>query len=266
MCFIEFLCLEFSLLFSYLTTYGIVHSASNNYLYFLLILFIPLYYIVDVLIYLIYVIITSSLINKKGNYNKYFCHLIKETDIILLHLLHVKIKLSGKELPKEKCLIVANHRSNFDPILFINIFSKEFVCISKKETFKFKFVGNLIRACGYISLDRDNNREAVKSLGLAADYLKNDIASVCIFPEGTRNKTEEPLLEMHAGSFKPAQKANKKIVVCSIKGSKDIKAKLSIKRQYVYINIIDILDPSEYSSTQEIKDKAYNLILEDITK
>ncbi len=265
MCFVEILCLLFSLLFSFLCSNQIVTSTNNYYLYFLMILFIPLFQLVDILIYLIYVALTSKFINKKGEYNKYFCHLLKQTNIILLHLLHVKIKVNGK-LPEGKYLIVANHKSNFDPIIMMNICPTAFICVSKKETFKFPFVGNLIRACGYISLDRENNREAIRSLGKAADILKENKASVCIFPEGTRNKSENTLLEMHAGSFKPALKAEKVTVVCSLKGTKEIKCHPSIKRQMVYVNIIDVLDPKDYTTTNGLRDKAYNLILNDLEK
>ncbi len=263
MCFVEFLCLEFSLLFSYLTTHAIVTANENPKLYWLLILFIIVYYILDLLVYLIYVASISAIFNKKGKYNRYFCHLLKETNMILMHLLHVKIKVNG-EFPNEKYLVVGNHRSNFDPIIMMNISDEAFICISKKETFKFPFVGNLIRAAGYLSLDRENNREAIKTLSKASEILSTDTAIVCIFPEGTRNKTSETLLEMHAGSFKPALKAGKKTVVCSIKGSDKIKCHLSIKPQYVYVNVLAVLDSSAFSSTQELKDKAYNLILNDL--
>lgn len=265
MCFVEFLCLEFSLLFSYLTTHAIVETHENAKLYYLMILFIILYYILDVLVYLIYVATTSAIFNRSDKYNRYFCHLLRETNIILMHILHVKIKVNGK-FPKEKYLLVANHRSNFDPIIMMNISDEAFICVSKKETFKFPFVGNLIRAAGYLSLDRDNNREAIKTLSKASEILSNDTAIVCIFPEGTRNKTNDTLLEMHAGSFKPALKAKKKTVVCSIKGSNKIKCHLSIKRQYVYVNILGILDSTSFESTQELKEKAYNLILNDLKK
>lgn len=263
MCFVEFLCLEFSLLFSYLTCHQIVKSSGNAYLYFLMILFIVIYHILNILVYLIYVATTSAIFNKSGKYNRYFCHLLRETNIILMHLLHVKIKVNGK-FPNEKYLVVANHRSNFDPIIMMNISNEAFICVSKKETFKFPFVGNLIRAAGYLSLDRENNREAVKTLSKASDILTNNTAIVCIFPEGTRNKTDEPLLEMHAGSFKPALKAGKKTVVCSIKQSNKIKCHPSLKRQYVYVNVLDVLDSNDFDSTQDLKDKAYNLILKDL--
>ena len=37
--------------------------------------------------------------------------------------------------------------------------------------------------------------------------IKNDVASIGIYPEGGTNRTEETVLPLHSGSFKIAQKA-----------------------------------------------------------
>ncbi|MFR6589436.1 MAG: 1-acyl-sn-glycerol-3-phosphate acyltransferase [Gallintestinimicrobium sp.] len=42
---------------------------------------------------------------------------------------------------------------------------------------------------------------------LAAIEDKNGV-SICIFPEGTRNRTDAPLLEFHAGSLKSQKRLN----------------------------------------------------------
>ncbi len=48
--------------------------------------------------------------------------------------------------------------------------------------------------------------------------LKNGI-SVCVFPEGTRNKTSASLLEFHDGSLKMAEKSGCPIVPMAINNS-----------------------------------------------
>ena len=46
--------------------------------------------------------------------------------------------------------------------------------------------------------------------------------SICIFPEGTRNRTDAPLLEFHAGSLKIAEKAQCPIVPMTIANAEQI--------------------------------------------
>ena len=53
------------------------------------------------------------------------------------------------------------------------------------------------------------------------DNIKNGI-SMCIFPEGTRNKTEDLMLPFKEGSFKMAEKTGCLIVPMAISGSADI--------------------------------------------
>ena len=51
--------------------------------------------------------------------------------------------------------------------------------------------------------------------------MKNGI-SICIFPEGTRNKVADTFLPFHEGSFKIAQKAGCPIVPITINNSSAI--------------------------------------------
>ena len=55
----------------------------------------------------------------------------------------------------------------------------------------------------------------------AIDKVKNGI-SIFIFPEGTRNTTDAPILDFHKGSFKIAQKSGCPIVPVVINHSRDI--------------------------------------------
>ena len=51
-----------------------------------------------------------------------------------------------------------------------------------------------------------NIKEGMKTILAAIEKAKNGI-SICIFPEGTRNKTADTFLPFHEGSFKIAEKA-----------------------------------------------------------
>ena len=67
-------------------------------------------------------------------------------------------------------------------------------------------------------LDRDNIKEGLKTILQAIEMVKSGI-SVCIFPEGTRNKTADTFLPFHEGSFKIAEKSGAPIIPMTIVNS-----------------------------------------------
>lgn len=72
-------------------------------------------------------------------------------------------------------------------------------------------------------LDRNDLKQGLKTILTAIEKVKSGI-SICIFPEGTRNKNEDELdmLPFHEGSFKIAAKTNCPIIPMAISGSADI--------------------------------------------
>ena len=72
-------------------------------------------------------------------------------------------------------------------------------------------------------LDREDIKQGLKTILQAADYVKSGI-SVCIFPEGTRNKNadETEMLPFHDGSFKIAARAKSPIIPIAISNSANI--------------------------------------------
>lgn len=121
----------------------------------------------------------------------------------LLNKLNINIYVTNKEkLPSDgKYLLVSNHRSVIDPLIVelatknTNLFGH---WISKKELYNSFFFGVFVRNGGAILLDR----EAKQMSGFFSDIKEcvNDGDSIYIFPEGTRNKTQNDLGEFKEGS------------------------------------------------------------------
>lgn len=125
---------------------------------------------------------------------------------------HPKL-IGGEKLPQTPFLFVSNHRSGFDPLSSIFLLRKHNVMfISKPSNLNLPVIGNIGYAAGCLAIDRENDREALKTIITASQYISKGICSIGIYPEGTRNKGEG-LLEFHAGSFKIAQKAKAPVVV-----------------------------------------------------
>lgn len=251
----------------FLSAYLSVYFSMLNSNYYLMFLFIP-FFIIFMILTLILIIIYCDIVcliinNKNHNYNKYADHLVKNLVTILLKILNVKVIKQNFDIVKDdNVLYVANHVSNLDPIVFIKIFKNKLSVVSKPENFKIPFIGPIIKTAGYISINRNSPREGAKAIFKARDFLKNDICNVLIFPEGTRNKTDNILLEMKAGSLKPAFSSNKKIVVCSIHNTKNYKFKLFSHK--VFIKAIKVLDPKDYESDVFAIKEIQNLIVNDL--
>ena len=178
----------------------------------------------------------------------------------------VRTHMSGEELlPKEgRFLLVCNHRSGFDPIVtYPALYDYNVSFISKPSNLKLPFIGPLAYGAGFLPINRENDREALKTILLAASYLKQDFCSMAIYPEGTRSKTAA-LLPFHAGSFKIAQRANVPVVIAAIRGSEQIIGHFLRRPKHVYLDILECVpaDKVKASSTQELAAHSRTLISE----
>ena len=176
----------------------------------------------------------------------------------------VRTHVSGLEkLPKdERFLLVANHRSLFDPLaLFHALRDYNLAYVSKPSNMKLPVLGRIAAGACFLPIDRENNREALKTILCAADYLKRDLCSICIFPEGTRSKTRE-MLPFHHGSFKIAQRGHVPLVVASISGTDKAKKFFFLRPSDVYIDILEVIpaDEARAMKTAELSDHARELI------
>ncbi len=173
------------------------------------------------------------------------------------------VEITGLEkLPEGRFLMVCNHRSYFDPIVKIPIFKDiGMTYVSKPANFKIPIGGKLMHAYGCLSLNRDNNREALVTIKRAADIISSDKASVCIYPEGTRSRKEE-LLPFHAGSFKSAQKAGVPVVAVTLYGTDLVEKNFPFRRTTVKVDITSVIDREfvKTHKTQEVAEAARKII------
>ena len=176
----------------------------------------------------------------------------------------VRVHVSGEEkLPQDgRFLLVANHRSLFDPLSIFHALRKYNIAfVSKPSNMKLPVLGRLAAGDCFLPIDRENAREALKTILCAADYLKRDLCSVCIFPEGTRSKTRQ-MLPFHHGSFKIAQRAGVPLVIASVSGTDLIKKNVLRRFTDVYIDILETVPAEEVSAstTAALSDRARDAI------
>ena len=133
----------------------------------------------------------------------------------ILWLTGARVTVIGEEnVPKDQAVLyVANHRSYFDILLTYSRCPGRTGYVAKKEMERYPLLSNWMHNLYCLFLDREDIKQGLKTILQAADYVKSGI-SVCIFPEGTRNKNSDELdmLPFHDGSFKIATRAKSPII------------------------------------------------------
>lgn len=139
---------------------------------------------------------------------------------VCLKISGVTVTVIGEEnVPKNTAVLyVANHRSYFDILLTYVRVPRPTGYIAKKEMLRYPLLVNWMKNLHCLFLDRQDIKAGMKTILEAIEKVKSGI-SICIFPEGTRNKTPDTFLPFHEGSFKIAEKAGCPIVPICINNS-----------------------------------------------
>lgn len=138
---------------------------------------------------------------------------------LLFFFFFIRLKIKNKELidPRQTYVFVANHLSLLDIPLYARACTNTFRFLSKAELAKIPLMGYVIKNL-YITVDRSDKKDRSKSLDKMKASLDDGI-SVFLAPEGTRNKTKEPLLDFREGAFRLAIKAQVPLAILTIKNS-----------------------------------------------
>lgn len=151
----------------------------------------------------------------------------------------IKVFIKGVEnIPEPPCIFMCNHQSALDIYSLLAKMPLSFRWVAKRELFSIPFLGWAMKKAGYISLDRENPREAIKAINKAAEKIKEG-TTLIIFPEGTRS-LDGKLLPFKKGVFSLALRAGVPIVPAGIKGSSLLQPKgsfIPVKKGVIYINI-----------------------------
>jgi 1-acyl-sn-glycerol-3-phosphate acyltransferase len=112
---------------------------------------------------------------------------------------------------------------------------------------KIPLLGFTMKRAGYIAIDREDPREAVKSIKEAVKKIQNG-SSVVIFPEGTRSR-DGTLQPFRRGGFHLALKSGCDVVPVAIINSRNIvpKGSLRINKGSFALNIGRPISVKDYS-------------------
>lgn len=169
----------------------------------------------------------------------------------------VTIHCFGKEnIPEEQgCLFTPNHQGLFDALILFECLDRPFKAVLKKELMNVFVLKDVIRLLEFDAIDRDNLRASVKTIKKVTKGMESGIDYV-IFPEGTRCKKKNQMLEFKGGTYKTAIDSHKPIVPVALIDCYKVFDNNSIAPAQVQIHFLKPLfydDYKEMTSTEIAK-------------
>ena len=189
----------------------------------------------------------------ENKYNIRFYKSIKKLLTMPMKLVF-NTKVTGLEnIPNKPYILAGNHRNMFDVVILITNVDDEIHFMAKKELFKLKILNSIFRKMGAFPVDRES--VDIKAIKESLRILKSGEV-LGIFPEGTRNKTDNILLPFKEGVTSIASKTNVPIVPFGIGGD--------FKRNKLRLNIgepIDITNIEKTKQREYLEEKVKELVI-----
>lgn len=208
-------------------------------------------------------------LNKPPRDTNFFRGLVNGFLQMAIPVLKVKVHMTGLEkIPQnERFLLVCNHIHDLDPaIIYYAVPDSRLSFIAKKEVRDiYPFIYKALHKLSGLPIDRENNREAAKTIINATRLIKEKTNSVAIFPEGYVSLSGE-VLPIRNGALKIATKSQSKIVVCTIWGTKEIPKNLFRRKTDIYFDVLEVIDTEQNPHTAEIGEKIHTIMAESIEK
>lgn len=123
----------------------------------------------------------------------------------------------AENLPEQDGFVMyPNHQGLYDVLAIAGACSRTFTVVAKKEVEHIPFLKQVFACIHALFMDRENLRQSMQVINEAANVVKEG-KNVILFPEGTRSRKGNQLLEFKSGSFKIAVKAKCPIVPVALK-------------------------------------------------
>jgi len=131
---------------------------------------------------------------------------------IYLPLIGCPLRVRGKQhfAPGENYIVVCNHNSFMDVPISTPAIPGGNKTIAKVEMAKIPLFG-LIYRTGSVLVDRKSEQSRKESYNSMKKVLGMGL-HMCLYPEGTRNKTDQPIKAFHDGAFRLAIDTRKAII------------------------------------------------------
>jgi 1-acyl-sn-glycerol-3-phosphate acyltransferase len=167
----------------------------------------------------------------------------------------ITVSITGVDnISKPPYIFMVNHQSALDIYALLCALPVSSKWIAKRQLFSIPFFGWAMKRAGYISIDRENPREALKAINDAARKIKEG-TNIVIFPEGTRSK-DGVLLPFKKGVFSLVVRAGIPVIPVGIRGTSVLQPKggfIPAKKGVIYIGIGEPIPVEEHNPSEKAK-------------
>ena len=136
-----------------------------------------------------------------GNWVYRLCSLWADIWFPLIFIFHRKIYLAPHDRARS-FIFVSNHISYLDSAVLVKAYRQPIRALGKVEMARIPIFGYIYRNA-IVTVDRSSAENRARSIRVLKSVIRKGI-SVLVFPEGTFNTTEKPLLEFYDGAFRIA--------------------------------------------------------------
>jgi 1-acyl-sn-glycerol-3-phosphate acyltransferase len=219
-------------------------------------------FIATMLVFLLPVILFCTPLTEPKRTHR-FIHFSRIWMAFFLRMIGCPLTVNGKEnfAPGQNYIVICNHNALMDVPVSSPAIPGGNKTIAKSEMAKFPIFG-LIYKMGSVLVDRKSDKSRKESFAKMKRVLDMGL-HMCIYPEGTRNKTNEPLKPFHDGAFRLALDSGKAIIPGVIFNTRIVNPADKIFYLIPHRLRIDFLPPiavTETDTVESLKAKAFEVM------
>ncbi len=161
---------------------------------------------------------------------------------------NIDLTLTGLEnIPQEDgFMLYSNHQGMFDVVAIAGTIPRPIGAVLKKELWDIPFLHQIALCTNSFAMDREDVRQSLTVIQNVTEEVKQG-RNYLIFPEGTRSKLGNTMLDFHGGSFRCATKSKCPIVPIALVDSFKVLDQKGSKPVSVQIHYLKPIRYEEYA-------------------
>ena len=161
---------------------------------------------------------------------------------------NVELQVTGLENIPEAggFMMYANHQGMFDVLAIAATCDRPIGAVLKKELYNIPFLHQIAVCTKSFAMDREDVRQSLTVIQNVTEEVKNG-RNYLIFPEGTRSRQGNTMLDFHGGSFRCATKSKCTIVPVALVACFKVLDQKGSKPVTVQIHYLDPIPYEEFA-------------------
>lgn len=181
-----------------------------------------------------------------------------------IFVLRLTIRVKGKEhIPKDGRLTTySNHKSYADPIILEHVIKRPTTYTPKTGVYNLPVVNAWLKSIGAFPIDRGNTRNTARALVDAIKTVKSGL-NMAIFPEGgIKDRMDNKMVEMRAGAYKLAMKAEADLLPITLMNTTAIKYRAPWRRTVIDVIVHPVVphEKVKHMTTSEVAEYMFQVI------